>query len=29
MIRHQKSLMINIGIAVMAIVAFFFNRILG
>jgi len=29
-IKHEKkSLMINIGIVVMAIVAFFFNRILG
>jgi hypothetical protein len=29
-IKHEKkSLMINIGIAVMAIVAFVFNRILG
>jgi hypothetical protein len=29
-IKHEKkSLMINIGIAVMAVVAFFFNRVLG
>jgi hypothetical protein len=29
-IKHEKkSLMINIGIAVMAVVAFVFNRVLG